>query len=74
MKTLNKSQREVLTEKLVELTESNSRCWRLIQETNNDENLIQEQKDSITELWDLDIHLNSLQIDEIKSMLINNEF
>ena len=74
MKTLNKSQREVLTEKLIELTEAKARCWKLIQETNNDESLSDEHKQSMTILWDLDIHLNEVQIDEIKSLLTNNEF
>jgi hypothetical protein len=74
MKTLNKSQREVLTEKLIELTEAKAICWKLIQETNNDESLSDEHKQSMITLWDLDIHLNEVQIDEIKSLLTNNEF
>ena len=74
MKTLNKSQREVLTEKLIELTEAKERCWKLIMETKQDESLTDEHKQSMITLWDLDIHLNEVQIDEIKTLLTNNEF
>lgn len=74
MKTLNKSQREVLTEKLIELTGENSRKLKLIMETKANNELTEEQQQSLIVLWDLDIHLNDVQIDEIKSLLINNEF
>lgn len=74
MKTLNKSQREVLTEKLIELTEANARCWKLIMDIKQDESLTEEHKQSMITLWDLDIHLNQVQIDEIKTLLTNNEF
>ena len=73
MKNLTNSQRELLTEKLVELVEDNAMFRNLIRQTNDDEEITLAHKESLTSLWDLDIKLNETRIDEIKVMLITDQ-
>ena len=71
---LTKEHREQLIKQLTNLTDQVSVCMTLIRQTANDKNIAGGNKEKLISLWDLDIHLAEKQIEEIKTIIINNKF